>query len=121
MLPWLIRLAAIVPITAGLAGALTGAGFLGEPAGAATGSHMRYLSGLLLGIGLAALWCAADWPRRRDGFGLLCVLVTLGGAARALGWVLDGAPPWPHRLALVMELGVVPVLWWATRATTKTS
>ncbi|MCX7371585.1 MAG: hypothetical protein NTW56_03965 [Alphaproteobacteria bacterium] len=55
MLPHLIRLAAITPITAGLAGAVTGTGFLSEAAGPATSSHLRYLSGLLLGLGLTAL------------------------------------------------------------------
>ena len=115
MLPHLIRLAAIIPITAGLAGALTGAGFLGEPAGPATSSHLRYLSGLLLGLGLAAIWCAQALPQRRAVFALVCAVVVLGGLARALGWAVDGAPPWPHRLALLMELGVAPALWWATR------
>lgn len=115
MLPNLIRLAAIIPITAGLAGVVTGAGFLSEPAGPATASHLRYLSGLLLGLGLVALWCAQALPERRGVFSLVCAVVVLGGVARALGWVVDGAPPWPHRLALLMELGVVPALWWASR------
>lgn len=116
MLPNLIRLAAIIPVTAGLAGALTGAGFLAEPAGPATASHLRYLSGLLLGLGLVAIWCAQALPQRRAMFGLVCAVVVLGGLARGLGWLIDGAPPCPHRLALLMELGVVPGLWWAARS-----
>jgi hypothetical protein len=117
MLAIAIRLAALVPLLAGGAGVLTGGGFLGEPAGPATASHLRYLSGLLLGIGLAALWCAADLPRRGGAFRGLCLVVALGGAARLLGWAIEGAPPWPHRLALGMELGVVPLLGlWSWRA-----
>ena len=117
MLPLAIRLAALVPIIAGGAGALTGAGFLGEAAGPATGSHLRYLSGLLLGLGLVAAWCAGDLRRRGAVFTALCGLVALGGAARLLGLVLEGVPPWPHVLALGMELGVVPGLWlWARAA-----
>ncbi|MCX7371586.1 MAG: DUF4345 family protein [Alphaproteobacteria bacterium] len=54
-------------------------------------------------------------PQRRGVFSLVCAVVVLGGAARAMGWVVDGAPPWPHRLALLMELGVVPGVWWASR------
>jgi hypothetical protein len=118
MLPWIIRAAAVVPLLAGAGGALGGAGFLGEAAGPATESHLRYLSGLLLGLGLVALWCAADLPRRRPVFLALSAMVALGGLARAGGAMVEGWPPWPHALALVMELGVVPILAfraWATR------
>lgn len=110
MLPHAIRLAATVPILAGGAGALTGAGFLHEAAGPATDSHLRYLSGLLLGLGVTALWCAADLRARGMVFTVLCAVVTLGGLAR-LGGLLNQVPPWPHVAALGMELGVVPALW----------
>ncbi len=111
MLPLAIRLAALVPILAGLAGALSGAAFLGEVAGPATGSHLRYLSGLLLGLGLCAAWAAGDLRRRGAVFEAVCAVVVLGGLAR-FGGLLSEVPPWPHRLALVMELVVVPLLWF---------
>jgi Domain of unknown function (DUF4345) len=117
MLPLAIRLAALVPILAGAAGALLGPAFLGEAAGPATDSHLRYLSGLLLGLGLVAAWCAGDIRSRGAVFTALCALVALGGAARLLGLLLAGPPPWPHILALGMELGVVPALSaWSWRA-----
>lgn len=117
MLPAAIRLAALVPLLAGAAGVLTGAGFLGEPAGPATDSHLRYLSGVLLGLGLLALWCAADLARRGQVFQVLAFVVAVGGLARLLGLALAGTPPLPHLLALGMELGVVPLLWlWWRRA-----
>jgi hypothetical protein len=117
MLPHAIRLAALVPLLAGAAGALAGAAFLGEAAGPATDSHLRYLSGLLLGLGLLALWCAQDIRARGIPFTILVALVALGGVARLLGLVLHGIPPLPHLLALVMELGVTPALWLWWRAT----
>lgn len=116
MLPWMIRCAALIPLLAGAGGGLWGAAFLGEVAGPATASHLRYLSGLLFGLGLLALWCAADLPRRRAFFLVLCAIVALGGALRLLGAAVEGWPPWPHRLALVMELGVVPFLAFRVRA-----
>jgi hypothetical protein len=119
MLPTAIRLAALVPILAGGAGALTGADFLGEDAGPATDSHLRYLSGLLLGLGLLAAWCAGDLARRSTVFEALCLLVVIGGLARLGGLLAEGVPPLPHVLALVMELVVVPALLlacWARRA-----
>src|SRR3954451_17738150 len=75
MLPLAIRLAALVPILAGGAGALLGPDALGEAAGPGTASHLRYLSGLLLGLGLVAWWCAADLPSRRQVFAALCAMV----------------------------------------------
>lgn len=117
MLPLAIRLAALVPLLAGGSGVVLGSGFLGEVAGPATDSHLRYLSGVLLGLGLLARWCAAALPRRAAVFQALCAVVTLGGLARLAGLVLAGVPPLPHLLALGMELGVVPLLWlWARRA-----
>jgi hypothetical protein len=117
MLPFAIRLAAIVPLLAGAGGALGGAGFLGDEAGPAVDSHLRYLSGVLLGLGLLAVWCAGDLARRGAAFTILCGVVTLGGLARLIGVAVAGPPPWPHLLALGMELGVVPALWlwWRTR------
>jgi peptidoglycan/LPS O-acetylase OafA/YrhL len=121
MIATAIRLAALVPLLAGGGGALFGPAFLGEAAGPATTSHLRYLSGVLLGLGLVALWCAADLGRRRDVFAALCAAVALGGLARLAGLPADDPlPPWPHLAALVMELGVVPALWWASRRASQT-
>lgn len=111
MLPLAIRIACLVPILGGGAGAVLGVAALSEVGGPATGSHLRYLSGLLLGMGLVAFWCAGDLRRRGAVFATLCGIFVLGGAARALGLVIEGAPPWPHLAALAMELGVVPALW----------
>lgn len=113
MVPWLIRLACLVPLLAGGAGALSGAGFLGGDA-AAVDSHLRYLSGLLLGIGVAFAWASLDLRRRVWVFDLLAPIVVLGGLFRLAG-LLWAMPPLPHLLALGMGLGVTPLLWWAVR------
>lgn len=115
MLPLAIRLASLVPILAGGAGVWLGVALLDEPGGPAVGSHLRYLSGLLLGMGLLAFWCASDLRRRRAIFSAICGVFVLGGLARALGVALEGLPPLPHVFALGMELGVVPALWLAVR------
>lgn len=113
MTPSLIRIACLVPLLAGGAGALSGAGFLRGDA-AAVDSHLRYLSGLLLGIGLAFAWASLDLRRRGWVFDLLAPIVVLGGLFRLLG-LLWAVPPLPHLLALGMELLVTPLLWWAVR------
>ncbi|PZW48155.1 uncharacterized protein DUF4345 [Humitalea rosea] len=106
-----IQLAGIVPVSAGLAGVLTGFGVLNETMSGAADSHMRYLSGLLLGIGLGVWWCQAALERRGMVFDALCVVVIIGGLGRLFGVALNGPPPLTHVLALGMELGVTPALW----------
>lgn len=106
-----IALAGCVPVFAGLAGVLgAGAAFglSGEPAG---DGHVRYLSGLLLGIGLA-FWAAipqieAHTTRVR----LLAAIVVGGGIARLAGAIAgEGGAEAAVLLPLVMELGVTPAL-----------
>ncbi len=111
-----IALAGIVPVSAGLAGALLGPGFLGAPGSLSADSHFRYLSGLLLGIGLA-FWASIRRVERRSArITLLSAIVVLGGLARLFGIAVKG-PPGPEMLfALGMELIVTPGLWiWQRR------
>ena len=76
-------------------------------------SHGRYLSGLLLGIGLAFWACVPRIEACGREARLLAAIVVVGGLAR-LGAVM--AMGWPGRgmqAALVMELLVTPglALW----------
>ncbi len=117
MLRATIWLACCVPILAGLAGCLAGTAFLGAAGPPAVDSHLRYLSGLLLGIGIGFAWASFNLERRAWVFDILAPIVILGGLSRLLGLVLAGTPPLPHLLALGMELGATPALWlWVRRA-----
>jgi hypothetical protein len=112
-----VAVLSLIPITAGAAGLLLGPRFVGGPAGIADlTSHFAYLSGLLLGLGLGFL---ATVPRiERQGLLLRsgAVIVVIGGLARLLAFAQAGQPSMPHRLALLMELGVVPALaLWQAR------
>lgn len=95
-----VAVAGIVPVGAGLAGAL---GRLGGD------THLRYLSGLLLGIGLAFWLSIPTIERRGDVFRLLAGIVVVGGLARLGGGLAMGFGP-AVVLPLVMELGVTPLL-----------
>lgn len=92
--------AGIVPVTAGLLGAL---GRL------APGGHARYLSGLLLGIGLTFWWAVPAIERRGAVVRALAVIVVIGGLARLAGVLEAGFEP-SGALPLAMELGVTPLL-----------
>ncbi len=105
-----------MPVLAGLAGVVFGVAMTGERAGGPDlDSHVRYLSGLLLAIGLAYWASVPAIERHTDRMRLLTGLVVVGGLARLGGFALHGLPGLPMRLALVMELGIAPAicLWQA--------
>jgi hypothetical protein len=106
-----VAVAGLVPVGAGLAGVLAGPAMLdGLARPDALDSHFRYLSGLLLGIGLV-FWCLI--PRIASNgraFRLLTLVVVVGGLGRLTGMIAVGLPPVSMQLALVMELVVTPLL-----------
>lgn len=113
-----VAVACLVPLTAGGAGVLQGAAMVlrGTPAPTDLDSHFRYLSGILLGIGIAFAACVPTIERRGPTFRLLAALVVAGGLARLWGAAEQGLPSAGHRFGLVMELGVVPALTlWQAR------
>jgi hypothetical protein len=110
-----MALAGLVPVIAGGAGAILGSRAFGDWPGAAADSHMRYLSGLLLAIGLA-YWAAIPAVERRgEAIRLLTAIVFIGGLARLAGVIII-ADPGRMALALIMELAIAPALClWQTR------
>jgi hypothetical protein len=112
-----ILAACLVPLFAGGAGVIQGPVMLRgiDPAGAPIDldSHFRYLSGLLLGFGLAFLYCVPAIEKRTMLFRGLGLIVLVGGLARLYSALTLGLPGPGHVFGLVMELGTVPalVLW----------
>jgi hypothetical protein len=115
-----ILLAAAVPVAGGGAGVIWGAAAFGAWPGAAADSQARYLSGLLLAIGLIYWGCIRHIERRTTVIRLLTLIVVTGGLARLAGAAFVGDPG-RIRLALVMELVVAPLLclWQARVARTR--
>lgn len=115
-----IAVAGCVPVGAGLAGILIGPAFAGlgahgilSAAGVSLDSHFRYLSGLLLAIGIL-FWSAIPTIERRGMLvRALTLIVVVGGLGRALSLVELGPPDDGMRFGLVMELIVTPLvcLW----------
>jgi|SRR5579863_6482449 hypothetical protein len=113
-LQFAVAAAGLVPVCAGAAGAFRPELLIGGPAHALT--HGAYLSGLLLGLGLAFWSLIPAIERQGRVFGLLTGLVVLGGLARALTAQRLGAWSLSVELPLAMELGVTPALWlWQRR------
>ena len=109
----------LVPVLSGLAGMVLGPSMAGlDPSATpiALDSHVRYLSGLLLAIGLGFWSTIPRIERQAARFRLLTGLVVIGGLGRLLGLVLAGRPPAPMLFGLGMELVVTPSLcWWQSR------
>jgi hypothetical protein len=114
-----VAFACLVPLAAGTAGMVEGPAMLeSEMAGYLPNleSHFRYLSGLLLGLGVGFAATVPTIERRSELFTALSGIVVVGGLARLSALVVYGVPNAPHLLALGMELVVVPLLFaWQRR------
>lgn len=113
-----VALACLVPLTAGASGAVQGPGMVKNSAAASADldSHFRYLSGLLLGIGLCFAAAVPTIERRSELFAVLSAAVVVGGIVRLGALISGNMPSTPHVLALGMELLVVPLLMlWQMR------
>lgn len=117
LLKGVVAVACLVPILTGLDGVVRGAAMMRlATVPADLDSHYRYLSGIFLVLGLAFASTIPAIERQGPRFRLLGAMVVMGGLARLLSWAMVGEPSLPHRLGLVMELGVVPLLMlWQAR------
>jgi hypothetical protein len=110
-----VAIASLVPIGAGTAGILLGPRML-EPDCVGSGdldSHFRYLSGLLLAIGIGYATTLSRIEAKGGRFQMLTAAVVLGGIGRLLSLLLLGPPTHTMAAALIMELVVAPglALW----------
>lgn len=111
-----VAVAATLPVATGLYGVLFGQALTGDAVSISAESHFRFMSGLLLGIGLC-FWSTLPSIEVRTGrFRLLTLLVVIGGLGRLIGLVLTGLPSFFMVGGLIVELIVAPVLClWQTR------
>jgi hypothetical protein len=107
-----VAVAGIVPVVAGLWGVF-------DPFAGSVGSqlnHGRYLSGLLLAIGIAFWTAIPDIERQTVRIRLLTAIVVTGGCCRLLGVMLGDTLSPSVAGALAMELAVTPLLcFWQSR------
>ena len=107
-----VALGSLVPIGAGAAGMLLGPRMVGAVVvgSADLDSHFRYLSGLLLAIGLGYVSTIPRIETQGSRFRLLTWIVVVGGVGRLLSLLSIGPASPVMTAALVMELVVTPCL-----------
>ena len=107
-----VAIGSLVPLGAGLAGVLLGPALVGAGSSGLSDldSHFRYLSGLLLAIGIGYLSTIPRIETQGRRFRLLTFIVLVGGIARLASLVAVGKPSTAMILAFLMELGVTPAL-----------
>jgi len=108
-----VLVAAAVPVGAGAWGVVHTL----DPPTSGLASHERYLSGLLLAVGLAFWTTVPDIGHKTARFRLLAALVVTGGLCRLAGMATGDMPTGPTIAALCMELVVTPLLcvWQGNR------
>jgi hypothetical protein len=110
-----VAIGSLVPIVAGAGGMLLGSSLLEAPATGSVNldSHFRYLSGLLLAIGIGYASTVLHIETQGYRFRLLTACVVLGGFGRLISLLLVGPPSQSMLAALIMELLVAPglALW----------
>lgn len=114
-----VALGGCVPVGAGLAGVALGPRMAAAVAApVALDSHFRYLSGLLLAIGIAFWSTIPGIERKAAMFRLLTAVVVVGGLGRLVSLIREGPPDAPMWFGLAMELFVTPALaiWQARLA-----
>jgi hypothetical protein len=110
-----VAVAALVPVGAGGTGAMLGLPLVAVGGDISADSQYRYLSGLLLGIGLLFWASIPNIERQTVRFRVLGTVVFFGGLARLCGLAVAGIPDATMLFGLVMELAVTPAicLWQA--------
>ena len=110
-------LLALIPI---LTGVLTMLGLddpvyrdMGLPRNALLDSNLRFLGGVWLALGLAAVWLIPRIERRGDIFRLIWGAIWIGGLGRLLSMFVVGLPPAPFIAFTLLEIVGAPlfVLW----------
>ena len=111
-----------VPVFAGGVGAFFGADIFGFSMNAeAVNSHFRYLSGLLLGIGLTFWSMVPKIEDKGDIFRSLTLIVFLGGLIRLVAATFYGSWTYGVIFALIMELVITPALCLGQMYVSKTT
>jgi hypothetical protein len=110
-----LAVVSLIPLSAGVAGVWQGPAFFHLGAGVTADSHMRYLSGLRLGIGVLVLTVIPRVEHHRERMAALTLIVFIGGLSRLWSLIGVGQPNIEMTCALSVELLLTPVVYFWVR------
>ena len=111
-----VSVLALVPILGGLSGVILGPTLTGDTVSVSFDSQHRFLSALLLAVGIGFMSTVPGIEEKTGRFRLLAFLIFLGGLGRLFGLMLTGVPSALMLGGLALELVVTPILaLWQTR------
>jgi hypothetical protein len=117
-----VFLAASAAVGAGLGGAIGGAHFFKLAGDVSASSHVHYLAGLLLAIGLGFWSTIPDIAHKTRRFRLLAAIVICGGLFRFAATFTDGVPQGWALFGMINETLVPLVLGlWQMRVARQVS
>jgi Domain of unknown function (DUF4345) len=111
-----VAIVGLVIVAEGMVGGLHGTLMLGDWGDVTLDSQFRYLSGVVLAVGVAYWSLIPNIERQGERLSLVTLIVVAGGFFRALGLLAHGSPGIVMRAALVGELVGAPLLYlWQRR------
>jgi hypothetical protein len=112
-----IALAGAEPVFTGLAGILLGSSWVGDISGTADiDSQFRFLSTLLLALGLGVWSTIRDIERQGRLLRRLAAVMVLGGVARLPSFLMFDLPETTTLVSLAVEIAIMPLLClWQAR------
>ena len=116
-----LAIVSLIPLSAGLSGIWKGPEFYDLVASVSADSHMRYLSGLLLGIGLVVWWIIPRVEKPSEAFATVTAIVFVGGLSRLWSLIHVGEPNGVMSTAVFVELGLTPALYFWHRRVVRLS
>ena len=110
---------ALVLLGLGLCGVILGVQFMHGVGTITVDNYFRLLSGMMAGMGLVFLASIPHVERYRERFGILTLMIVLGGLAELYSVVLHGIPSIGTMFGMFMTLIYAPLLWLLQRHVAK--
>lgn len=106
---------ALVLLALGLCGVILGVQFMHGVGTITVDNYFRLVSGMMVGMGLVLLLSIPHVERYRERFGILTLIIVLGGLAELYSVTLHGIPSIGTFFGMFMTLIYAPLLWLLQR------
>jgi len=106
---------ALVLLGIGLCGMILGVQFMHGVGTITVDNYFRLMSGVMAGMGIVLLCSIPHVERYRERFGIITLMVVLGGLSELYSVILHGIPSVGSLFGLFMTLVYAPLLWLLQR------